>query len=69
MLTKQTYGKHTALDGKYTVFGKVLVGAEDEPGATLSVIESVPVDKKNRPIVPIFIKDVTIHANPIASKQ
>ncbi|ODV76424.1 peptidylprolyl isomerase [Cyberlindnera jadinii NRRL Y-1542] len=64
-----TYGKHSSLDGKYTVFGKVLMGAENEPGATLSRIENVSVDKKSRPKVPIYIRDVTIHANPIASRQ
>jgi len=62
----QTYGKHPALDGKYTVFGKVLIGAEDGPDATLSKLENLDVDKKKRPKKPILIKNVTIHANPIA---
>ncbi len=63
-----TYAKQPHLDGKYTIFGKVIDGAED--GGTLSVMESVPVDAKNRPIKggEIKMKGVTIHANPIASK-
>lgn len=57
------------MDDKYTVFGKVLMGAEMEPSSTLSKLETVPVDKKSRPKTPILIKDVTIHANPIAERK
>ncbi|CDO51133.1 similar to Saccharomyces cerevisiae YDR155C CPR1 Cytoplasmic peptidyl-prolyl cis-trans isomerase (cyclophilin) [Geotrichum candidum] len=57
-----TYQKHTHLDGKYTVFGKVIGGLE-----TLDKLENdVEVDKKNRPKTPIYIRSVTIHANPLA---
>lgn len=45
------------------------MGAEDRPDATLSKIELLPVDKKNRPRQAIHIRDVTIHANPIASRH
>ncbi|KAK9454929.1 cyclophilin-like domain-containing protein [Dipodascopsis uninucleata] len=57
-----TYDKHTHLDGKYTIIGKVIYGAD----TTLSEIEAVEVDKKNRPKDPIYLKSVTIHANPLA---
>jgi peptidyl-prolyl cis-trans isomerase-like 3 len=45
------------------------MGAEEKPDATLSKIEVVPVDKKNRLKVPLYIRDVTIHCNPIALGQ
>ncbi|KAK9447826.1 peptidyl-prolyl cis-trans isomerase-like 3 [Limtongia smithiae] len=57
-----TYDKHVHLDGKYTVFGKVIDGAD----TTLAELESLPVDKKNRPLTPVYLKSVTIHANPLA---
>ncbi|KAI8057762.1 peptidyl-prolyl cis-trans isomerase-like 3 [Syncephalis plumigaleata] len=60
-----TYGKQTHLDTKYTIFGKVIDGAD----TTLDALEKVPVDQKNRPIQEIRIRSVTIHANPIADKQ
>ncbi|ORZ17894.1 cyclophilin-like domain-containing protein [Absidia repens] len=59
-----TYGKQPHLDTKYTVFGKVIDGAD----TTLDAIEKVPVDEKHRPIQELRIKNVTIHANPIADK-
>ena len=49
------------LDGKNTVFGKLL-GGED----VLAAIEAVDIDGKNRPKEKIVIKNVTIHANPLA---
>lgn len=53
------------LDGKNTVFGKVIDGAEE--GGTLDRIEAVEVDKKNRPkSEKIMLKTITIHANPLA---
>ncbi|OLL27084.1 Peptidyl-prolyl cis-trans isomerase-like 3 [Neolecta irregularis DAH-3] len=56
-----TYGQHSHLDGKYTVFGRVIDG-----GDTLESLEKVQVDKKNRPLEPLYLKSVTIHANPLA---
>ncbi|PWN53374.1 peptidyl-prolyl cis-trans isomerase-like 3 [Violaceomyces palustris] len=61
-----TYAKQPHLDGKYTIFGKVIDGAED--GGALDAMEKVPVDEKNRPIHEIRLNSVTIHANPIAAK-
>ncbi|KAF2030098.1 cyclophilin-like protein [Setomelanomma holmii] len=49
------------LDGKNTVFGKVLEGDE-----VLDDIEKIAVDKKSRPQERVEIKNVTIHANPLA---
>lgn len=51
------------LDGLNTVFGKVI---GDEGFATLSKMEGVEVDKKNRPKEPIKIERITVHANPLA---
>ncbi|KAF8174337.1 hypothetical protein K438DRAFT_1771692 [Mycena galopus ATCC 62051] len=41
-----TYAKQPHLDGKYTIFGKVIDGAD----STLDTMERVPVTAKNRPI-------------------
>ena len=49
------------LDGKNTVFGKVLTGDN-----VLAKLEAVDVDSKHRPKDKIFVKSVTIHANPLA---
>ena len=35
----------------------------------LDVLEELPVDKKHRPLEPVRIQSVTIHANPIADQQ
>ena len=52
------------LDGKNTVFGKVLLGTEE--GGALERIEDVQVDKKFRPREKIVLERVTVHANPLA---
>lgn len=56
-----TYAKHAHLDGKYTIFAHVIDGHE-----TLNAMERVPADAKDRPLHPIVIEGVTIHANPLA---
>jgi len=54
------------LDGKNTVFGRVIDGAEEN--GTLEKMEGVEVDKKYRPkSEKIVLERVTIHANPLAS--
>ncbi|KAK4250081.1 cyclophilin-like domain-containing protein [Corynascus novoguineensis] len=58
-----TFAAAPHLDGLNTVFGKLL---GDESLATLARIEGVEVDKKNRPVEPVRIERVTIHANPLA---
>ncbi|KAL5486043.1 CYP10 [Sanghuangporus weigelae] len=57
-----TYSKQPHLDGKYTIFGKVIDGAD----STLDAIEREPVDGKHRPLKEVLLNSVTIHANPIA---
>ncbi|KIY69112.1 peptidyl-prolyl cis-trans isomerase-like 3 [Cylindrobasidium torrendii FP15055 ss-10] len=60
-----TYSKQAHLDGKYTIFGKVIDGAD----STLDAMERVPVNAKNRPLEEIKLEHVTIHANPIADAE
>ena len=55
------YAAAPHLDGKNTVFGRVIGGME-----TLDVLEAKEVDKKGRPKDKMEIKSVTIHANPLA---
>jgi len=57
-----TYAKQPHLDGKYTIIGKVIDGAD----STLDTMERVPVTEKNRPLQEIKLTHITIHANPIA---
>ncbi|KAF8251602.1 cyclophilin-like protein [Wilcoxina mikolae CBS 423.85] len=56
------YAPQKHLDGRNTVFGKVIDGMD----TTLKRIEEVEVDKKHRPKTPVRIQKVTIHANPLA---
>ena len=59
-----TYDKQPQLNNVNTIFGKVIHGFD-----TLDAMEKVKVDNKYRPIVPITINEVVIHANPIADRQ
>ncbi|WVQ79527.1 peptidyl-prolyl cis-trans isomerase-like 3 [Cryptococcus sp. DSM 104549] len=59
-----TYAKQPSLDGKYSIFGKVIDGLD----TTLDAMEKVPVNPKSRPLEEIRINSVTIHANPIADQ-
>jgi peptidyl-prolyl cis-trans isomerase-like 3 len=53
------------LDGKNTVFGRVIDGAEE--GGTLDRMEAVQVDKKFRPKdEKIVLEQIIVHANPLA---
>lgn len=56
-----TFAAAPHLDGKNTVFGKVLEGWH-----VLDQLEQLPVDKKSRPLERVEITKVTIHANPLA---
>lgn len=55
------FGPAPHLDGKNTVFGRVL-GCDD----VLASIEAVDVDTKGRPKEKIVIRNVTMLANPLA---
>ncbi|KAL2438667.1 Peptidyl-prolyl cis-trans isomerase-like 3 [Exophiala dermatitidis] len=60
-----TFKEAAHLDGKNTVFGRVIDGAEE--GGALERMEAVKVDKKFRPKdEKIVLERVTIHANPLA---
>lgn len=59
-----TFAAAAHLDGKNTVFGRVLEGWD-----VLDAMEAVKVDKKSRPLEPIKIESVTIHANPLADER
>ena len=59
-----TFAAAPHLDGKNTVFGRLLEGWD-----TLDAMEAVEVDKKNRPQLPIKINAVQIHANPLADER
>lgn len=57
-----TYSKQSHLDGVNTVFGKVIDGMD-----ALEALERVPTDPAtSKPIQDIRIKEIIIHANPIA---
>lgn len=55
------YDKQPQLNNLNTVFGCVIDGWD-----TLDLIEKQPVDEKDRPVKPIVIERVHIHANPFA---
>lgn len=49
-----TYAKQPHLDGKYSIFGKVIDGAD----STLDALERVQVNNKNRPLTEIKLTHV-----------
>lgn len=56
-----TYTKCPHLNGKNTIFGKVIDGF-----TVLDMMEKTPGDEMDRPLAEIRINKVTIHANPLA---
>jgi peptidyl-prolyl cis-trans isomerase-like 3 len=59
-----TYDAAPHLDGKYTIFGKVIGGL-----STLEKMEKAKTDERDRPLADIVLQNVTIHANPIADEE
>ncbi|KAL8284133.1 hypothetical protein RQP46_004882 [Phenoliferia psychrophenolica] len=57
--------KQSHLDTKYSIFGRVIDGAD----TTLDALEKVPVNEKMRPTTEIRLERVEIHANPIAERM
>lgn len=55
------YAAAPHLDGKNTVFGRVIGGMD-----VLDVLEEKEVDKKGRMKDKVTIEKVTVHANPLA---
>lgn len=56
------YAPAPHLDGKNTVFGRVIGGVD-----VLEVLEGKEVDKKGRMKEKVVIEKVTMHANPLAT--
>lgn len=56
-----TYRSCNHLDGKHTIFGKLVGGME-----TLNAMERVGTDKKDRPVEDIVIEAAQIFADPYA---
>ena len=54
-----TFRSCRSLDGKHTVFGKLVGGAE-----TLNELEKIEVDNKDRPIEDIIIQNVHVFVDP-----
>lgn len=58
-----TYAKQPHLDGKYTILGKVIDGAD----TTLDAMERVPVNNKNRPLTEIKLTSVCLISRLVTS--
>ncbi|KAH8309044.1 hypothetical protein KR059_005374, partial [Drosophila kikkawai] len=56
-----TYRSCKHLDGKHTIFGKLVGGLE-----TLQKMENIEVDNKDRPIEDIIIENSQVFVNPFA---
>lgn len=67
-----TYTPLPHLDGKYTIFAKVIDGAGSGDGSALDSMEQLPTTEKGKPSqvgVDCRIKSISIHANPIAHEK
>lgn len=59
-----TFDEQPTLNSTTTIFGHVISGLN-----VLDDIEQVEVNAKFKPLEPLRIQSVTIHANPIANKE
>lgn len=59
-----TYAAAPHLDGKHTVFGKVVGGMD-----VLKTLESIPVDERDRPEREIIMKQVQVFVDPYEEYQ
>ncbi|KAI9485379.1 MAG: peptidyl-prolyl cis-trans isomerase-like 2 [Benjaminiella poitrasii] len=59
-----TYGPAPHLDGKHTVFGKVVGGMD-----VLKILETIPVDERDRPEREIVMKSVQVFVDPFEEYQ
>jgi peptidyl-prolyl cis-trans isomerase-like 3 len=60
-----TYSKQESLDGKYSLFGKVIGGFE-----TLDAFELEPVTgKQYKPANSLSLESINIHSNPFADNE
>ncbi|CAJ1457566.1 unnamed protein product [Effrenium voratum] len=59
-----TYARQPHLNGVYTTFGRLIDGLD-----TLDKMEKEPINAKNRPMRPIKVESIIIHANPIADEE
>jgi len=56
-----TYNKQSHLDGKYTIFGKVIDGVD----STLDAMERAPVNNKHHPLNEIKLTNVSPHGTQL----
>ncbi|KAI7897844.1 peptidyl-prolyl cis-trans isomerase-like 2 [Cokeromyces recurvatus] len=59
-----TYAAAPHLDGKHTVFGKVVGGMD-----VLKILETIPVDERDRPEREIIMKQVQVFVDPFEEYQ
>ena len=53
------------LNNQYPIFGQIV--GDSGTMLTLSKMENSTTNAKNKPLVDIKIRDITIHANPLAT--
>ena len=60
-----TYAPQEQLNNQYPIFGQIV--GDSGTMLTLSKMENSTTNAKNKPLVDIKIRDITIHANPLAT--
>jgi len=59
-----TYRSCKHLDGKHTIFGKLVGGME-----TLTAVEAVGTDNKDKPVTPIVLEKVVVFVDPFVEAE